>query len=80
MANPPQVIIEAIEMTSSLYSQEGQLLAIQLSTVITNNTSKVYNQLRRLAMVTYTATQLETVVTLCGRCDGIWDRKETGLL
>ena len=64
-------------MTSSFIGQEGQplpLLAIKLSTVITNSDvtvpqvgllsnrmdlhGKIYNRLRRLATATYTATQL----------------------
>ena len=67
----------ALETASSFISQEGQplpLLAIKLSTVITNSDvtvpkvgllsnrtdihGKIYNRSRRLATATYTATQL----------------------
>jgi len=67
----------ALETASSFIGQEGQplpLLAIKLSTVITNSDvtvpkvgllsnrtdihGKIYNRSRRLATATYTATQL----------------------
>ena len=93
----------ALETASSFIGQEGQplpLLAIKLSTVITNSDvtvpkvgllsnrtdihGKIYNRSRRLAMATYTATQLGFVgfvgfvVNFVGRYDGNWFRRETG--
>ena len=73
----------ALEKASSFIGQEGQplpLLAIKLSTVITNSGvtvprvgilsnrtdihGKIYNRSRRLATTTYTGTQL---VRLCSQ-------------
>lgn len=38
----------------------------------------MYNRLRRLAMATYIATRLGSVVNFIGRYNGNWFRKETG--
>ena len=82
----PWAIKVALETASSFIGQEGQplpLLAIKLSTVITNSDvtvpkvgllsnrtdihGKIYNRLRRVATATYTATQLVRLCRLCSQ-------------
>ena len=82
----------ALETASSFIGQEGQplpLLAIKLSTVITNSDvtvpkvgllsnrtdihGKIYNRSRRLATATYTATQLVRLCRLCSQVTGRYD-------